>query len=38
MAYRAKKKSTGSKIIVWICLLAMIASTIGTLIYYILAY
>ena len=38
MAYRAKKKSAGSKILVWICLFAIVASTIGTLIYYIIAY
>lgn len=35
MAYKSKKKSVGSKIIVWIMLLAMIGSVLGTIIYYI---
>lgn len=38
MAYRAKKKNVGSKILVWVCLFAIIASTISALIYYILVY
>lgn len=37
MAYRAKKKSLGSKIMVWICLLAMVFSTASVLVYYIFA-
>lgn len=32
--YRAKKKSLGSKIMVWVCLLAMILSTSFSLLYY----
>ncbi len=35
MAYKSKKKSVGSKILVWIMLLAMIGSVLGTIIYYI---
>lgn len=35
MAYKSKKKSIGSKILIWIMLLAMIGSVLGTIIYYI---
>ena len=34
MAYRAKKKKTGTKIAMWILVIAMIASFAGTLVYY----
>ena len=37
MAYRAKKKSVGSKILVWICLLAIVASSAIGIVYYIIA-
>ena len=37
MAYRAKKKSIGTKIIIWICLLAMLLSTASVLIFNIFA-
>lgn len=37
MAYKQKKKSTGSKIMVWILLFAMVFSFVGSLLYYILA-
>ncbi len=35
MAYRAKKKNVGTKIFVWVLVLAMVLSFAGTLIYYI---
>ncbi len=38
MAYRAKKKSKGYKLLVWICLLAMVSSSAIGIIYYLIAY
>jgi hypothetical protein len=35
MAYRAKKKNLGTKIFLWILIIAMVASFAGTLLYYI---
>ena len=32
--YKAKKKKTGTKIIMWFLVITMIASFVGTLIYY----
>lgn len=34
MAYRAKKKKTGTKIFMWVLIIAMVASFAGSLIYY----
>jgi RsiW-degrading membrane proteinase PrsW (M82 family) len=35
MAYRAKKKNIGTKIVIWLFIVAVIASFVGTLVYYI---
>lgn len=35
MTYRAKKKNIGTKIFVWVLVIAMVASFVGTLVYYI---
>ncbi|CDA52952.1 unknown [Clostridium sp. CAG:533] len=37
MAYKSKKKSLGMKIFIWIMLLSMVGSVLGTVIYYIFA-
>lgn len=37
MAYKSKKKSLGTKIFIWVLLLAMVGSVLGTVIYYIFA-
>lgn len=37
MAYKQKKKSVGTKVMVWILILAMVFSFVGTLVYYIMA-
>ena len=34
MAYRAKKKNVGAKILIWIFIISMIGSFVGTLVYY----
>jgi hypothetical protein len=37
MAYRAKKKKLGTKIVAWFLVIAMIGSFISTLVYYLIA-
>ena len=34
MAYRAKKKNVGAKIVVWICLLTMVISSVSAILIY----
>ena len=34
MAYRAKKKNIGAKIVVWVCLFAMIISSVSAILLY----
>ena len=34
MAYRAKKKKLGTKILIWLFIIAMVGSFVGTLVYY----
>ena len=34
MAYRAKKQKIGTKILIWVFIIAMVASFAGTLVYY----